>query len=99
MPVLTAKTAPKAFKRRTGRERKEGIEKPERMVFISGIPEPEDRYMILPAAGVVGVATAVGLEDGVSEAVGKEDFVSIVALELMIPKTSAMATYIPNAEV
>jgi hypothetical protein len=47
MPVLTAKMAPKALTRRTRRERKDGIEKPERIVLISGIPEPEAMSIIV----------------------------------------------------
>ena len=40
MPVLTANTAPKAFTTKTRNERNEGIEKPLKMVLISGMPLP-----------------------------------------------------------
>jgi hypothetical protein len=79
MPVETAKMAPKAFMVRTRTERKDGIVKPERIVFSSGIPEPEAMYNVLPDVDEVEVD-------------GREDFVSIVALELMIPNISAMPT-------
>jgi hypothetical protein len=40
--------APKALTRRTRRDRKEGMEKPDKIVFISGMPEPEAMYITLP---------------------------------------------------
>jgi hypothetical protein len=97
MPVLTAKMAPKALTRRTCKERKDGIVKPERRVFSSGIPLPDAMYIVLPVAGIVGVEVPSGLvaegeELEVSEAVGREDLVNMVALEEMIPNARAMAT-------
>jgi hypothetical protein len=80
MPVETAKIAPKAFIVRTRRERKDGIVKPERIVFSSGMPEPEAMYNVLPVT-----------EEG-EEVDGREDFVNMVAVELMIPKTNAIPT-------
>ena len=56
----TAKIAPRDFTISTGRERKEGMEKPERMVFISGMPEPEARYIVLPWTVGVGGGSAEG---------------------------------------
>jgi hypothetical protein len=91
--------APKALTRRTGRERKDGIVKPERRVFSSGIPLPDAMYIVLPGGSVVGgslpldfVVEGEDEEDEVCEAVGSVDFVSIVALEEMVPNASAMAT-------
>jgi len=70
----TAKIAPRDFTISTGRERKEGMEKPERMVFISGMPEPEARYIVLPwTVDVVG-----GLEEG-----GEEEEVLVVVWPLL----------------
>jgi hypothetical protein len=104
MPVLTAKMAPKALMRRTCRERKEGMLKPDRMVLISGIPEPEAMYITFPPGVVEGVAGAESsvwpliliwgvevwsLADGAD---GRELLVIIVAVELMVPKTSAKPT-------
>jgi hypothetical protein len=99
IPVDTAKIAPKALTMRTRRERKDGMEKPDRIVFISGIPDPEAMYITLPLGAVVGV-TGISLswpldfvvEPGVSEADGSAVLVNIVAPELMIPKTNAIAT-------
>jgi hypothetical protein len=55
MPVLTAKMAPKALTRRTRRERKDGIEKPERIVLISGIPEPEAMSVIVSIMSLISI--------------------------------------------
>lgn len=101
----TAKIAPRDFTIKTGRERKEGIEKPERMVFISGMPDPEARYITLPAGVGVGGSEAGEVEedevvwpllaffvDWEDEVDGRVDRVNMVKLELMTPKATAMAT-------
>jgi len=44
MPLPVAKTAPTAFAARTRAERNPRMTNPERMVLISGIPEPPVMY-------------------------------------------------------
>jgi len=104
----TAKIAPRDFTIKTGRERKDGIVKPERMVFISGMPEPEARYITLPCTvGVVGGLLEADAEEegevvwpllaffvvGLEDEVdGRVDRVNMVRLELMTPNATAMAT-------
>ena len=66
---------------------------PERMVLISGMPEPEARYMVLPVTG--GLVTASGpwsWSSCLGAVAGKVDFVSIVSEELMMPNANAKAT-------
>jgi hypothetical protein len=92
MPVATAKTAPKPFTNRTLKSRKFGITKPDRMVLISGIPEPAAMYIVFPVATGAGGPLYWSLSPVPGEAAGKERFVSIVALELMMPNARAKAT-------
>jgi hypothetical protein len=97
MPLETAKMAPTAFIKRTGRESKDGMEKPERIVLISGMPEPEAMYIVLPAgvagdgAGLSGETCPVFVVGQVFAADGKVLLVNIVKLELSTPNATAMA--------
>ena len=71
---------------------------PESMVFISGIPEPEARYIVLPVNGVsVLELSSQRWLPCPGAAAGKVDLVSMVSEELMIPYANAKATYIANA--
>jgi hypothetical protein len=92
IPVATAKTAPKPFTNRTLKSRKFGITKPDRMVLISGIPEPAAMYIVFPVATGAGGPLYWSLSPVPGDAAGRERLVSIVALELMMPKARAKAT-------
>ena len=102
MPVETAKTAPNALTTRTGNDRNEGMLKPERIVLISGIPEPAAMYITFPAGTVAGPGLLFGMSEPLGlvdaddcslvETEGSELFVNMVALELITPKTSAIPT-------
>lgn len=79
MPDDTANMAPIPLTAMTLKSRKCGITKPDRIVLISGMPEPAAIYIDLPTppSPVPG------------EAAGRDRFVNIVKDELMIPKASA----------
>ena len=77
--------------------------KPERIVLISGIPDPAAMYMTFPAGAVAGLGLLFGTsepfgfvvadeEDSPLDAEGSALFVNIVALELITPKANAIAT-------
>lgn len=95
--------APNALTARTGKERKDGMLKPDRMVLISGMPEPAAMYMTFPAGAVAGAGLLFGMSEPLGfvvadedcsllEAEGSELFVNIVALELITPKARAIPT-------
>lgn len=97
MPVATAKTAPNALTARTLRSGKWGITKRDNIVLISGMPDPAAIYIFLPVvtgADAVTISMPLNLSPLVSGTAGKEVFVSMVALELIMPKAKAQATYI-----
>jgi hypothetical protein len=94
MPVDTAKMAPKALMVRTRRERKLGMTNPERIVLISGMPDPEAMYMVFPGAGGIDLPILGSLELCSVDALGSVLFVNIVTEELTIPNASAIPTYI-----
>jgi len=99
IPVETANVAPIALTTRTLRSKKFGITKPDRMVFISGIPDPAAIYMLFPAT-VGCIASACWFLSPVpGEVAGSERFVSIVTLPLIIPKAKAKPTYMAKDEV
>ena len=91
IPVATAKTAPKPFTNNTLKSRKFGMTKPDRMVLISGMPEPAAMYIVLPVATGAGGPLYWSLSPVPGDAAGSDRFVSMVALELMIPKDRAKA--------
>jgi len=69
-----------------------GITKPDRIVLISGMPEPAAMYMLLPLTTGCGGPPYWFLSPVPGEAAGRERLVSIVALELIMPKARAKAT-------
>jgi hypothetical protein len=94
MPVATAKIAPKALTSSTLKSRKFGITKPERIVLISGMPEPAAMYIDLPDTGGcegASISWTWPLSPWPGAIAGKERFVSTVALELIMPNASAHA--------